>query len=73
MSFDRVVSQILPVTLLTFPLAHCSGSPPDSPVLIANMPLHLEEPVAATTIVGSDVPADLPRVGARVGTPHHPW
>lgn len=32
MSLGRVVSWILPVTLLTLPLANCSGAPSDSPV-----------------------------------------
>ncbi len=35
MSFGRVVSRILLVTLLTLPLANCWGSPPDPPVLTA--------------------------------------
>ncbi len=39
MSFGRVVSRTLPVAFLTLPLLSCSGSPPDSPVLTAEMPL----------------------------------
>ena len=58
--FARVVSRILPVTLLTLPLVHCSGSPPDSLILTAEVPLHLEEHVDAATLVGSEVPADVP-------------
>ncbi len=59
MSFGRVVSRILPVTLLTLPLVHCSGSPSDSPVLTADMPLHLEDHLDAAIVVGSEVPDDV--------------
>jgi arylsulfatase A-like enzyme len=55
MSFGRVVSRILPVALLTLPFVSCSGSPSDSPVLTADMPLHLEDHLDAATIVGSEV------------------
>ena len=34
---------ILPATLLSLTLVSCSGSPSDSTVLTADMPLHLEE------------------------------
>ncbi len=60
MSLGRVVSRILPVALLTLLLVSCSGSPPDSPVLTADMPLHLEEQLELAMIEGSDVPDDLP-------------
>ena len=62
MSFGRVVSRILPVALLTLPLLSCSGSASDSPVLTAEMPLHLEDHLDAATIVGSEVPAEVPAV-----------
>jgi len=61
MSFGRVVSRILPVTLLTLLLVHCSGSPSDSVVLTAEMPLHLEDHLEAVVLEGSDVPEDLPQ------------
>ncbi len=61
MSFGLVVSRILPVTLLTLPLLSCSGLPSDSRVLTADMPLHLEEHLEAATVVGSEVPANLPQ------------
>ncbi len=60
MSFGRVVSQVLPVALLTLPLLSCSGSPSDARVLTAEQPLHLEDHLEAATIVGSQVPEDLP-------------
>ncbi|MEE8519344.1 MAG: sulfatase [Dehalococcoidia bacterium] len=60
MSFGRVPSQILAVALLTLPLLSCSGSPSDSVVLTADMPLHLEEHLDVATIEGSEVPTDLP-------------
>ena len=50
MSFGRVVSRILPVTLLALPFVSCSGSPSDSVVLTAEMPLHLEDHLDAATI-----------------------
>ncbi len=59
MRFGRVVSRIRPATLLTLPLISCSGSPSDSLVLTADMPLHLEEHVDAATIVGSEVPSEV--------------
>jgi len=60
MSFGRVVSRILPAALLALLLVNCSGSPSDSPVLTADMPLHLEEHLDAATIEGSELPADGP-------------
>ncbi len=74
MSFGRVVSRILPVALLTLPLANCSGSPSDSVVLTAEMPLHLEDHLDAATIVGSRVPADAPIVLEwRFDEPQEDW
>ncbi len=61
MSFGRVVSRTLPVALLTLPLVSCSGSASDSPVLTAEMPLHLEDHLDAATIEGSEVPEDVPQ------------
>ncbi len=74
MSFSRVVSRILPVTLLTLPLLSCSGSPSDSPVLTAEMPLHLEDHLDAVTIEGSEVPAEVPSpVEWRFDEPQPEW
>jgi arylsulfatase A-like enzyme len=74
MSLGRVVSRILPVTLLTLLLVSCSGSPPDSPVLTADMPLKLQEHLDASTVVGSEVPADQPRpVEWRFDEPQPEW
>ncbi|MEE9183667.1 MAG: sulfatase-like hydrolase/transferase [Acidimicrobiia bacterium] len=74
MSFGRAVSQILPVALLTFPLLSCSGSSSDSPVLTADIPLHLEDHLDAATIVGSRVPADAPIVLEwRFDEPQEDW
>ena len=39
----------------------CAGSDSGQPLLTAEMPLHLEEHLDAATIVGSEVPADLPQ------------
>ncbi len=60
MSLGRVVSRILPVALLTLPLLSCSGSPSDSVVLTAEMPLHLEEHLDAANVVAAEVPEDIP-------------
>ena len=74
MSLGRVVSQILPVTLLTLPLLSCSGSPSDSPVLTAEVPLHLEDHLEAATVVGSEVPANLPQpIEWRFDEPQPDW
>ena len=62
MSFGRAASRIFPATVLSLALASCSGSPSGSPVLTADMPLHLEQHFDAATIVGSEVPADAPAV-----------
>ncbi|MHC4711350.1 MAG: sulfatase-like hydrolase/transferase [Planctomycetota bacterium] len=55
------VTAVACVTLLALLLVSCSGSPPGSPVLTADIPLHLEEHLDAATIVGSDVPEDVPQ------------
>ncbi|MCZ6755926.1 MAG: sulfatase [Gemmatimonadetes bacterium] len=60
MNLARAVSRIVPATLLTFPLVHCSGRPSDSPVLTADMPLHLEDHLEAAVIEGSELPVDSP-------------
>ncbi len=74
MNLARAVSRIVPATLLTFPLVHCSGSPSDSPVLTADMPLHLEDHLDAATVVGSEVPADGPEsVVWRFDEPQPDW
>ncbi len=74
MRLRRVVTRILPVTLLTLPLISCSGSPSNSPLLTADMPLHLEDHLDAATIVGSEVPADIPEsVEWRFDEPQPEW
>jgi arylsulfatase A-like enzyme len=74
MSLGRVVSQILPVALLTLPLLSCSGSPSDSPVLTADMPLHLEEHLDVATIEGSEVPEEVPSpIEWRFDEPQPDW
>ncbi|MEE9183144.1 MAG: sulfatase [Acidimicrobiia bacterium] len=60
MRLRRVVSRIFPATLLALPLVSCSGSSSDSPVLTAEMPLHLEDHLDAAIVVGSGVPAEVP-------------
>ena len=39
----------------------CAPGDAGSPVLTAEMPLHLEEHLDAASIVGSEVPADVPQ------------
>ena len=74
MKVARFVSRILPVSLLTLPLVHCSGSPPDSVILTADVPLHLEEHLEAATLVGSEVPAEVPSaVEWRFDEPQPEW
>jgi hypothetical protein len=74
MSVGRVVTRILPATLLTLPLISCSGSPSDSPVLTAELPLHLEDHLDVATIVGSEVPAEVPEaVEWRFDEPQPAW
>ena len=58
----RNPSRIFPATVLGLTLVSCSGSPSGSAVLTADMPLHLERHLDAATIVGSEVPADVPTV-----------
>ena len=62
MTFGHAPSRIFPATVLGLTLVSCSGSPSGSAVLTADMPLHLEEHLDVATIVGSEVPADLPTV-----------
>ena len=74
MSLGRVVSRILPVAFLTLPLVSCSGSPSDSVVLTAEVPLHLEDHLDAATIEGSEVPAEVPEaVEWRFDEPQPDW
>jgi arylsulfatase A-like enzyme len=74
MSFGRVVTRILPVALLTLPLISCSGSPPDSVVLTADLPLHLEDHLETATIEGSELPEELPEsIEWRFDEPNHGW
>lgn len=52
----------------------CSGPESDQPVLSAEMPLHLEEYVKDAKIVGSEVPADVPKpVEWRFDEPQPDW
>ena len=62
MTFGRAASRIFPATVLGLTLVSCSGSPSGSTVLTADMPLHLEEHLDVATVVGSEVPADVPAV-----------
>ena len=62
MSLGRVPSPIFPAILLSLTLVSSSCSPSGSTVLTADMPLHLEQHLDAATIVGSEVPADVPTV-----------
>ena len=62
MSLGRAASRILPATVLSLTLVSCSGSQSGTTVLTAEMPLHLEEHLDVATIVGSEVPADVPLV-----------
>ena len=74
MSFGRVVFRILPTTLLTLAVVSCSGSPSESPVLTADMPLHLEDQLDAAMIEGSEVPAGVPEaVEWRFDEPQPAW
>ena len=74
MSFGRVVSRILPAALLSLAVVNCSGSPSNSPVLTAEMPLHLEDHLDAATIEGSEVPAQVPEaVEWRFDEPQKGW
>jgi len=74
MNLRRVVSRILPLAFLTLLLVGCSGSTSDSPVLTAELPLHLEEHFEAATLVGSEVPAEVPTaVEWRFDEPQPDW
>ena len=74
MTFGRAPSRIFPATVLGLTLLSCSGSPSGSTVLTADMPLHLEEHLDVATIVGSEVPADLPQpVEWRFDEPQPEW
>ena len=74
MRLAPVVSRILPATLLTLPILSCSSPSPDTPVLTANMPLHLEDQLDAATVEGSEVPAQaLEAVEWRFDEPQPDW
>jgi hypothetical protein len=60
MRLGRVVSRILRAVLLTLPFVGCSEFRSDSPILSAEMPLHLEEHLDAATVVAAEVPVDIP-------------
>ncbi len=60
MTFGHAPSRIFPATVLGLTLVACSGSPSGSTVLTADMPLHLEDHLDAATVVGSEVPDDIP-------------
>ncbi len=52
----------------------CTGPVSDSVVLTADLPLHLEDHLDAATIVGSEVPAELPQpVEWRFDEPQPDW
>ncbi len=74
MMLGRPLSLVLPAALLSLPVISCSGSPSDSPVLTVEVPLHLEEHLEAATVLGSDVPADLPQpIEWRFDGPQPDW
>ena len=74
MSFARGLPQIFPATVLGLTLVSCSGSPSGSTVLTADMPLHLEDHLDAATVVGSEVPDDIPEpVEWHFDEPHEDW
>ena len=74
MTFGHAPSRIFPATVLCLALAGCSGSPSGSTVLTADMPLHLEDHLDAATIVGSEVPAEVPSaVEWRFDEPQPDW
>ena len=60
MTFGRAASRIFPATVLSLALVSCSGSPSGSTVLMADVPLHLEDHLDAATIEGSEIPTDVP-------------
>ena len=60
MTFGRAPFRIFPATLLSLTLVSSSCSPSGSTVLTADMPLHLEDHLDAATVVGSEVPDDIP-------------
>jgi arylsulfatase A-like enzyme len=60
MMLARPLSRVLPAALLSLAVISCSGSPSDSPVLTAEVPLHLEEHLDAATVLGSEVPVEVP-------------
>jgi arylsulfatase A-like enzyme len=52
----------------------CSGPESEQPILTAEVPLHLEEHLDAATIVGSEVPEDIPEpVEWRFDEPQPEW
>ncbi len=74
MTFGRAPSRIFPATVLSLALVSCSGSSSGSTVLTADMPLHLEEHLDVATIVGSEIPADVPAaVEWRFDEPQPDW
>ena len=74
MSIGRVVIRILPATLLSLALVDCSGVSSESPVLTADVPLHLEEYLDAAVVTGSEVPAEIPTaVEWRFDEPQSDW
>ena len=70
----RVFTWIVLITLLCVPSISCSGPTSGSPVLTAELPLHLEEHLDAATIEGSEVPEVLPQpVEWRFDEPQLDW
>jgi len=74
MCFGSAATRIFPATALSLALASCSGSSTGSTVLTADMPLHLEDHLETATIVGSDVPEEVPfDVEWRFDEPQPDW
>ena len=74
MSLAPAASRIFPASVLGLMLVSCSGSPSDSTVLSADVPLHLEEHFDVATVIGSELPEDAPAVMEwRFDAPQEDW
>jgi hypothetical protein len=72
MRFTRVVSSTFVAALIL--LAGCSDRSPDSPALTADLPLHLEDHLDVATLVGSELPTDVPQaIEWRFDEPQPEW
>jgi len=70
--FHPRLGSVLLLSLIAMP--GCAPGDAGPPVLQADMPLHLEDHLEAATIVGSEVPAEVPAaVEWRFDEPQHDW